>query len=281
MVIKNTFYYIAKYITISVILIFGFSNCDLEKEVDLDLPTYENQLVVECYLEIGQPFVAIISESVDFFAEPGLPFISGATVTIAHQGEIYTLDEGIYSDSTGAQLYNYGSSSICPANYEEDFTILVSDGNGRIASATTQILKPILIDTLETVWMPDDSTKALVFTRFQDPASEENFYRRMFQSGGNIGEGKNEQDFTTTDNFATSDNEIVYGTGFDFMKGDTVISTLFHIDQAYYDFKESVQSAINSNGNPFGQPSVIKSNIEGGIGIFTGLSYDRKMLIIE
>jgi len=129
--------------------------------------------------------------------------------------------------------------------------------------------------------MPDDTSKALVFTRFQDPPNEANFYRRMFQSGGVFGEGEDEQDFTTTDNFSTTDGEIVYGTGFDFMKGDTVISTLFHIDQAYYDFKESVQDAINSNGNPFGQPGVIKSNIEGGIGIFTGLSYDRKTLIIE
>jgi len=277
MVKKNMFYYL----TIGVILIFGFSNCDLEKEVNLNLPTYENQLVVECYLEVGQPFVAIISKSVDFFAEPGLPVISGATVTITHQGEIYTLNEGIYTDPTGTKVYNYGSSSICPANYEEDFTILVSDGNGRIASATTQILNPILIDTLETVWMPNNPTKALVFTRFKDPADDENFYRRMFQSGGTLGEGRDEQDFTTTDNFATTDNEIVYGTGFDFMKGDTVISTLFHIDQVYYDFQESVQAAINSNGNPFGQPGVIKSNIEGGIGIFTALSYDRKVLIIE
>ncbi|MFK8006259.1 MAG: DUF4249 domain-containing protein [Saprospiraceae bacterium] len=277
MVKKYTFHYLA----ISIFLIFSFSNCDLEKEVDLELPTYENQLVVECYLEVGLPFSAVISESVSFFADPGLPFISGATVTITHQGVIYTLGEGIYFDSTGTKLFNYGSSFICPANYGEDFTISVSDGNGRVASATTQILEPILIDTLETVWMPDDTTKALVFTRFQDPPEKENFYRRMFQSGGIIGEGKDEQDFTTTDNFATTDNEIVFGTGFDFMKGDTVISTLFHIDQAFYDFKESVQSAINSNGNPFGQPSVIKSNIDGGIGIFTGLSYDRKVLIID
>lgn len=262
-------------------IILGFSNCNLEKDVDLNLPTYESKLVVECYLEVGRPFVAVISESVDFFAEPGLPIISGATVTIRHQGQIYNLNEGVFTDPTGTKLYNYGSNSVCPANYNEDFTLFVSDGNGRIATATTQILEPILIDTLEVVWMPEDPTMALVFTRFQDPPDEENFYRRMFQSGGILGEGDDRQDFTTTDNFATTDNEIIYGTEFDFMKGDTVISTLFHIDKTYYDFQESVQDAINSNGNPFGQPGIIKSNIEGGIGIFTGLSYDRKTLIIE
>ena len=274
---KNTFY--LSILSLSIIL--GFSNCDLEKDVDLDLPTYENKLVVECYLEVGQPIVAIISESVGFFAEPGLPTISGATVNITHQGQNYELNEGVFTNPTGSKFYNYGSNSVCPANYNEDFTIIVSDGNGRIVTATTQILEPILIDTLEVVWMPEDPTMALVFTRFQDPSNEENYYRRMFQSGGILGEGENEQDFTTTDNFSTSDNEIVYGTGFDFMKGDTVISTLFHIDKDYYDFQESVQDAINSNGNPFGQPGVIKSNIEGGLGIFTGVSFDRKILIIE
>jgi hypothetical protein len=253
----------------------------LEKEVDLELPTYESKIVVECYLAPGQPFVAVISESVDFFAEPGLPTISGATVIITHQGQTYNLDEGVYTDPSGTKFYNYGSSAICPENYKKDFTIFVSDGNGRIATATTQILEPVPIDTLEVVWMPEDPTMALVFTRFKDSPNEENFYRRMFQSGGVLGEGENAQDFTTSDNFSTSDNEIVYGTGFDFMKGDTIISTLFHIDKAYYDFRESVQNAINSNGNPFGQPGVLKSNIEGGLGIFTGLTFDQKTLIIE
>lgn len=262
-------------------IIFIFSNCDLEKDIDLELPTYESKIVVECYLEPGQPFVAVISESVDFFSEPGLPTISGATVNITHQGQTYELNEGIYTDPSGTKFYNYGSSYLCPVNFNEDFTIFVSDGNGRIATATTQILSPILIDTLEVVWMPENLSKALVYTRFHDPSGEENYYRRMFQSGGILGEGENQQDFTTTDNFSSTDNEIIYGTGFDFMKGDTVISTLFHIDKAYYDFRETIQDAINSNGNPFGQPGILKSNIDGGLGIFTGLTYDRKTLIIE
>lgn len=266
------------------ITLLGFSNCDLEKSVDLDLPVYENQIVVECYLEVGKPFNALISESVSFFAPTDLPLLTGATVTITHRGEVFELVGGVYSDTTTAipRFFNYGSTDICPPHYNEDFIIQVVDPNGKIATATTQILEPVLIDTLEAVWKPDSSPDvALIFTRFFDPPETINFYRRTFQKGSILGMGQNEQDFTTTDNFADDNDQIVFGTDFNFYKNDTIISTIYNIDEAYYNFQESVQNAISSNGNPFGQPGIIKSNIEGGIGIFTGLSFDRKIMIIE
>ena len=76
----------------------------------------------------------------------------------------------------------------------------------------------------------------------------------------------------------------MFGSGYQFSEGDTVINTLFHIEKAYADFLESVDAAIGANGNPFGQPSTIISNLEGdagAIGIFTGLSYDRVVTIIS
>ncbi len=266
------------------IAFLGFSNCDLEKSVELDLPTYENQLVVECYLEVGKPFNAVISESVSFFAPTDLPLVEGATVTITHRGEVYSLSAGIYSDTSTAipRFFNYGNEMVCPPHYNEDFTINVIDKQGRSVTATTQILEPVPIDTLEVIWKEDSSEEvALIFTRFFDPPETDNFYRRTFQKGGELGRGTNEQDFTTTDNFADDNNQIVFGSDFNFYKNDTIISTIYNIDKAYYDFQESMQDAINSNGNPFGQPGVVKSNIEGGIGIFTGISFDRKMMIID
>ena len=236
--------------------------------------------MVECYLEVGKPFTAVISESVDFFASPELPFISGATVKITHRGETFILNEGLFIDPSSLKLFNYFSTAICPTHFNEDFTIEVTDSLGRVATATTQILEPVLIDTLETVWKEND-TLALVLTRFMDPPEVKNYYRRMFQAGGELGEGEFEQDFTTSDNFVDDDHQVVYGSGFDFVKGDTIISTLYNIDQSYHDFRESIIDAINSNGNPFAQPGIIKSNINGGTGVFTGLSFDRKMLIIE
>lgn len=268
------------YNLILLLFSFLFIHCDLEKEVDLEFPEYQNQMVVECYLEVGKPYTVVLSESVDFFASPNLPIIENAIVEISHRGETVRLEEGISIDPETGKAFNYFSDKICPPNLNEDFILNITDSLGRSITATTQILKTIPIDTLETIWRAEDSM-ALVFTRFFDPPNEDNYYRRIFQSGGTLGQGRDKQDFTTSDNFADADNQIVYGTGYNFIKGDTIISTIFHIDRAFYDFQESVQSAVANNGNPFGQPGVIRSNIEGGIGIFTGLSYDRDTLIID
>jgi hypothetical protein len=42
-----------------------------------------------------------------------------------------------------------------------------------------------------------------------------------------------------------------------------------------------VATARQSNFNPFGQPAPIKSNVNGGLGIFTALSYAEIELEIE
>jgi hypothetical protein len=91
-----------------------------------------------------------------------------------------------------------------------------------------------------------------------------------------------QQDFTTNDDYV-DDKVIVFGTGYDFKEGDTIYNTMFHIERAYFDFWESTFNAISSNGNPFGQPSSIISNVQGdagAIGIFTGLSYDRVTTVV-
>ncbi|MCB0376294.1 MAG: hypothetical protein KDD04_10275, partial [Sinomicrobium sp.] len=80
------------------------------------------------------------------------------------------------------------------------------------------------------------------------------------------------------------EDRVVFGTGYEFDFGNTVINTLFHIDRSYFEFLESVNNAVQSNGNPFGQPNPINSNLGGtarSIGIFTGLAYTREQTFIE
>ena len=71
------------------------------------------------------------------------------------------------------------------------------------------------------------------------------------------------------------------GTSYIFDPGDRLFVTLYHFDRPYYLFRQSVNDARNANGNPFSQPSAIKSTVEGGIGVFTILSYERKRLYIR
>ena len=89
-----------------------------------------------------------------------------------------------------------------------------------------------------------------------------------------------ETDFTYAGIFST-DGVVTIGTRYAFKKKDTLFVRLFNIENQYYDYKRSVDASQSANGNPFAQPVSITSGVEGGIGVFTTLVYDKRNVIIE
>ena len=119
---------------------------------------------------------------------------------------------------------------------------------------------------------------AFLLIHFDDDPAVDNYYR--IQIHRDSLNQKADVDFSLDDTFATN-NEVTIGTGYNYRKEDNLYVTLYHIEKKYYDFLQSVESAANSNGNPFAQPARVKSSVQGGIGIFTTLVYDRKEFYIE
>lgn len=270
---------------LSLILVIG---CNLEKEIEIDLPDYESQLAVECYLEPGQPFSLLLTKSAAYF--DSLPkfdagaidqiFEKGAQVIITHNGKTYQLQERIVFNPFTQKLFNYYSNDVVPADFNQSFELKIVTKDGKTIEATTILLPVIPIDSV-VVEFAEKDTMARVLTYLTDPAGQENFYRRMLH---NVSlDSVPEQDFVLDDRIV--DNGVLaFGTGFQYSAGDTVINTIFHLEKEYYNFLESAFNARDSNGNPFGQPSPIDSNLGGtanAIGIFTGLSFDRKTTIIK
>jgi hypothetical protein len=277
---------IAYLITVALFAL-GLGACDLEQEINLDLPVYESQVVVECYLEPGQPFQLLLSQSAAYFDPfPGATedfidqiLMDDAEVAILHKGETIPLENGVFFNFFTGKLFNYQAvGQFVPADYNEDFELLITTADGQTITAKTQILAPVPIDSV-VIEFDNQEENARALTYFADDLTTNNYYRRMLHQSSL--DSLPDQDFALNDDFVEN-GSIVFGTGFDFERGDTVINTLFHIERDYFDFLNSLANAVASNGNPFGQPGVIKSNIEGNaIGIFTGLSYDREMTIVE
>ncbi len=317
-----------KYIFLIIVGLLTLNACNLERNVEVNLPEYTNELVVECYLEPGQPYRLSLSESISYFEIPGIepvdlnrsivlkigafeiattiqglidqgiinaeevpglpPTFDDATVVITHQGISDTLDNTLYmvlddrivnpdtTDNLYFKYYNFGSSTIVPADYDNEFFLSVIDDQGRTALAQTKLLPPISHDSL--VLNYNDENLASLQTWFTDPAADENFYRRLLNKNSLY--SRPQQDFSLDDVVVNGD-DVVFGTGFDYETGDTLIATLYHIDEAYYDFLETFSDAANANGNPFAQPASILSNIDGGIGIFTGISYERDSIVVQ
>ncbi len=267
-------------------VVLSISCGNLEKEIDLELPAYEGKLVVECYLRPGLPFTCLLSRSVSYFDQFNLTeedFLNiledSAEVRISHNGEVYKLDNQLFPIPTTMLVSNYVNLSLVPEDYNNDFSLEIITKDGEKVTATTRILPVVPIDSVVVEFDEQNKSLARVLTYFQDDPNTKNFYRRMLHFG-NLEYGL-EFYFQTDDDFV-DDGTVVFGSGFDYLVGDTVINSIYHIDQTYYNFLQSVDGAVDANGNPFAQPGALLTNLEGNaIGIFTGLSFDREITVIE
>jgi hypothetical protein len=264
----------------------GTAACGLEQEIELELPAYENRLVVECYLEPEKPYRLLLSRSAGYFDPfPAFGgdfldelFVDNARVTITHRGESIELINNPLLDRETGKVYNYRSPANVPLDYEAPFSLEIITEAGDTLRASTTLLPPVPIDSVVVEFQAAD-TLARVLTYLTDPPDTDNYYRRVLHKGSLTEEP--EQDFASDDRIV--EDILVYGTGFDYAEGDTLINTIYHIEEPYYRFLETLNRAVNSNGNPFAQPSPLLSNISGttdAIGIFTGLTYDRRETVI-
>ncbi len=262
--------------------------CNLEQEVEIELPAYESQYVVECYLEPGKPFGLLLSRSLPYFD----PFtgelqdfleqilVDSAEVSITHNGQTYVLNNGFFLHPDALRLYNYGSFDLVPEDFDNDFVLDIELPSGETYTAHTRIYPKVPFDELVVEKAANDTLYRFL-AYFKDPDPERENYFRYTLNIGSL-DSLPYHNFLAADRFSGEDR-LLFGTQYTFASGDTLIATICHIDKAYYDFFSTVLMAETSNGNPFAQPGGLISNIEGeppAIGIFTGLNCDRDTLII-
>lgn len=285
MISKRT---VRSFLFLIVLLSLGLGACNLTRDVEVDLPDYERQPVVECYLEPGKPFRLLLSQSYSFFDPLGLDssflnktLLQGATVKISYNGESVTLPNQFSFEPGPLKLFNYTATALVPATPGVEYTLDITLSDGNTITGKTIMLPRVPIDSVPVEFNPQLPNKARTLMYATDDLGTADFYRRMLHVSSL--DSLAEQDFITSDRLSTN-STVAFGTGYDFVEGDTVINSLFHITEDYYNYIESVQLAVVSSGNPFAQPSPIKSNVTGSsnpIGIFTCLVYERDMRVIS
>jgi hypothetical protein len=272
-------------------LAFSLGACNLTNDVEIDLPDYDRQPVVECYLEPGKPFRLLLTQSYSYFDAFGLDssflqktLLNNALVTISYNGQTDTLDNQLSFESSPIKIFNYTGVNLVPATPGIVYQLQISlPDNGGTISASTTMLPLVPIDSIvyEFNTDPNFDSLARVLTYITDDQSQENYYRRLLNYASL--DSFPDQDFLVSDRISVNP-VIAFGTGYDLTEGDTVFNTIMHITKDYYDYSESVQLAVAANFNPFAQPSPIKSNVSGSgnpLGIFTCLVYDRDTTIIQ
>lgn len=260
---------------------FLLAGCGLQKDIDVELPAYPPQLVVEAYLENNRLVRVSVTQSVPYLSAPAPEIPKDVKVVLTlPNGRRDTLAFAPAINASSNKGYTHTSRTRLLARPGDTFRLEAYDTQGRRVTGSATMPATIPLDTVE--WKFNDLSpaqrKAYVLTRFQDPAATTDFYRYQVHKS-TVASGA-EVEYTLEDRL-TNGQPISLGTSYQFEPNDTIFVTLYHLDRPYYQFLQSVQDAQNSNGNPFAQPSAIRSTVEGGLGVFTVLNYQRQRIILR
>ena len=263
-------------LTLALMLTVGLlavSCNNLQYDVNVELPTNPPQLVVECYLEPDSVYRLYLTQTTGFLAPANqVPVVPNATVTITYQGNLIPL--AFYPPgSPGNKLVfgEYRSTQIVPRDYTTPFFLNISTPDGKRVTGTTTIQRPIpKLDTLAVFWNRRD---AQIQIAWQKPDTLNfNYYRVVYDTF------KPDSVFTfiRSDELRVGAKQDFTFTPFRYKEKDTVAVRLYRVNRQYFDWYRSVSASIQANQNPFAQAGRILSNVNGGIGIFTGMAELRK-----
>lgn len=281
-------------------LVWLVSAC--EKEIDIAVDPGKPVVVVEASINQFSATLnyVFITSSIDYF-KPDLTLggIKGAQVFI-YEGVINGNDT-LYPEYNKFRMFSVGETpfidSLLPVIdgiyynpyfagkentcYKLDITL----PDGRKIEGKTHIPKviPITSTYYEIKGKPDKDGKrdALMSFSFTDPMDQNN-YRIALKKGGDslaIGWG-NADTYRTFDDALVNGVDRTYPFASGFKETDTVNLYFSTIGRAEYLFWQSFGSASNS-GNPFSTPAVLKSNITGATGSFTGYGVSFKQIIFK
>jgi hypothetical protein len=275
------------------------------KDITLDLPAYPEQLVVEGIIEPGTPPYVILTHTESYTANIDANalaniFVTGATVTVTTDGEVWVLDEW-HSDqldpaslAAATELLGVDPSLLSTANIciysthdpahvgviGKTYRLNVSV-DGKSLSAVSSIPNAVPLDS---VWVemdtsnPYNNASGHAWVRFTDPDTVGNGYRWMEKSitysywfGSDpspyIARGGSSFSDKFINGLTVDLNDPVYAS---LNVGDTIAVKWLSIGKKEYEFYSSFDNHIDGSSNPFGTPASLKTNITGGLGIWAG-----------
>jgi hypothetical protein len=273
----NLFFLLAGIIALTCVV----SGC--EKELDLNLPVTPSSLVVEGWIENGRNAEIILSHSAPYFSvidSNSLPDFAEthAKVTLisGSESEILTL----VPNQAYFPPFIYRSVEMT-GEIDSSYSIEVIL-SGDTLTATTTIPEPVFLDSVWFSCDPGLETKGRIWIRLNDNKAQDNYYRILYKR-------KDKDNKYIAPNLSTFSDRLFNGETVDlgflrgfssmiaveeenyFEVGDTVSVKFCTIDNIQFEFWNVYQNQVLAAANPLATSNnQLKSNVKGGLGIWTG-----------
>jgi len=271
------------------------SSC--EKDIKVDIPTPEEKIVVEGWIDLNDYPVVMLTKNSPYF---GVTDSSALIKMIVHHATVIVNDGTTFD--TLVETFNplyfppflYMGSKI--KGYEGKTYYLTIKAEDKVLTAKTTIPPPVPLDSAWFKVEPNQDSLGYVWATFTDPPEPGQYYRlftKRFTKDKRftpILESVYADNFFNGQSFtfsmmrgATSYTSTANDPEFGFFKiGDTIVVRACTIDKAHYDFWRTAEEEIIGGSNPFINPTQIVTNIEGGgLGVWGGYGCSFDTLIAK
>jgi hypothetical protein len=248
--------------------------------MNVELPEYNNEIVVEMYLEDNRELKCIVSEAQPYSSTLINRLIDNAQVVFSNGSESDTLQPVFLYYYESGRKYNYAAARVFKGDSTKTYSLKIIDSLNREITASTKIpSSPVKIDKISFNPSTEKPGWYSVGFSFADPAEATNYYRVIIGNGIDNYNGSNTDFLLNDDGF--NGKTYAFNSEAGYSKYDTVTVRLYSLLKEHYNFLQLTESARTANFNPFMQPVEVKTNIIGGQGIFTAIRYDEKGIVIN
>ncbi|MBD2703614.1 DUF4249 domain-containing protein [Spirosoma sp. BT702] len=288
----------------------GLNSCSsLRNEVSPSLlGATSTKLVVTCYLSPQDTILAVkvtrsntvVGDSISLLQTGNN--VTDATVTLSDGSRtvVLTYNRIVAGDTVKSRPYYSADIRSLPIVVDGTYTLHVTTPNGQIATSRCTIPAAV---PLKEVKLDSINQRYYLQANWQDPANQVNYY----QVSGSLRyiltscvscktESASGLSFEDDNRGLFSDSGVdgtVIPSGRAYLninpsvkfhnqfRKARVILNLLSVDQSYFLFQDAINRQRRSRNNPFAEPVLIPSNIDGGLGCFAGYNTTSKTLTIK
>ncbi len=269
------------------------------KDIDIEMPEYEEMVMVEGWIINGMPANVILTRNFKFNEPAGTQlyedsFINGAVITITDkEGKSEILSEipsyDSIKDYTG---YMYVGKDLVGIPGEEYGLTIEIEGKNISASTVVPPQVPVIEIWQEPHPDADNDSMKIVKCKIHDPVGK-NYYRYLYKINGE--DGASPEISTLEDSYfegeeyvkaidsglENEDQDIHGGVAGYFYSGDTITVYWINADKPYFDFWATVDFTRSTEMSPFQSPSIVPGNVDGALGYWCGLGTSNATIVLD
>jgi len=280
-----------KLFLISVVFVSFLAAC--ETNVDIKVPKGDDMIVVDGVFHVDSTFIIRLSKSQYVLSDSWqINYLNNATVKLFKNNSFV---ENLQFSKDGLYF-----SPTLKCEFFKEYSLEITAPEMKNATTKTQMPAPVTISSFTSVPKVDYGFRGRI--KFNDPTEIANYYlidafyeykgQSWEQGNGNPKDvvyiyplmlysddpqidanGIVEEGITLSDNFFNG-KPVELSFEYDIWEGDTlqVFVKLNSITRDHYLFLRSKSLQGSASDNPLAEPVQVYNNVDGGLGIFSGMS---------